>query len=985
MDEPTRSPFGVILRRYRLDIGLTQSELAERAGISIDAISTLERGARRSPHRDTVRLLSDALQLTSHDRALFEVAAAQGSMVTPVPQRAANETPTGHFLGALPASGPMIARDEEMERIRSILAQVAEGAGQVVLLAGELGIGKTRLAQEAMVEAASHSFAVGAGRCYETERNTAYYAIQEATERLAVHVPLRVRADIEHRQAEIQDLMLGAAADKGLTTSAEDERRIFTAVADLFAVLSNVQPVALFLDDLHWVDSSTLRLLLHLARSKRSWRVLLLGTVREAGLGEEHPELAHALQDLARERLLERIAVRRLAVDETTALITGLMGSTSEEFAEFVHRRTRGNPRFIEQLVQSLGGRLHLLHEIGVGATGRVFAAQDNRTGDLVAAKIMVMRGGIDADVLSRFEQEGEVLASLTHSNIVDVYGTFTEEHASCIIMELLDGHSLAELLRLGPLTLPRAKHILVQMAAALEYAHAHSIAHRDIKPDNIMVLESDCVKVMDFGLARIMQPDVTVQTIATTGMRLGTPLYMSPEQIEGRRVDGRTDIYSFGAVFYHMVVGHPPFQGNDPLAIAVQHLQVAPLPPRQLNPDLPIAWQDLILKSLAKDPADRFQTAADLKTAVESLGTEPANIRAKAHGRGGMTSHALLHRRTILTIAAALIVVLGSMAILLRSRLANSRAPGVASACTPALVVGYHYAPLVDGVRSGFLRAATKLHAQHPPIYVVHPSGDYAGQLRRAAEQHPCIVVVGGLAADMLTEVSAEYPTVHFALIDAARPTLAGIGFVNRPNVENCIFQAQQSGYLAGYLAGLMEKMKVGVATHGVIGVMGGVHEPQVDVFMKGYRQGARAADPRIKILSTYLNGFNDQGAARAIALGQIDGGADILFGVAGNATLGYLGAAQERGVYAIGVDVDLRSLGHFVLTSALKRFDIGASAAILEAARGHFKGGVRNIGLAEGATGISAASPFVPAAIVAMVDAQAQKILYGRIKLHL
>ena len=137
------------------------------------------------------------------------------------------------------------------------------------------------------------------------------------------------------------------------------------------------------------------------------------------------------------------------------------------------------------------------------------------------------------------------------------------------------------------------------------------------------MVFDGDEVKVTDFGIARILSVDTKMGTVATTGMRVGTPLYMAPEQIEGKHVDARTDIYGFGAVLYHMVTGGPPFDGDDALEIAVKQMKEDPEPPRSRRPGLPGDWDAVVLKALAKDPRRRFQSANEMKSAIEALGTE--------------------------------------------------------------------------------------------------------------------------------------------------------------------------------------------------------------------------------------------------------------------------------------------------------------------------------------------------------------------------
>jgi serine/threonine protein kinase/sugar lactone lactonase YvrE len=409
---------------------------------------------------------------------------------------------------------------------------------------------------------------------------------------------------------------------------------------DLLTGLAQRDPVALLIDDLHWADAGTLAVLQQLAASTRGCRVLLLATYREVGLARDHP-LREIMRDLDREALVERVTVRRLTEDGTAALVAATIGEldAAEDFVEFVHRRTKGNPFYIDRMLRALGGHYRLVRQIGAGGMGRVFEALDTRTGEAVAAKLMFARTEADPRALQRFEQEGAVLATLTHPNIVQVRGVFLEERASCIVMEMLRGRSLGQMLQDGigliregkgagtaeiavypSLDLARVKHLAQQVAAALVCAHEHGIVHRDIKPDNVMVLDDDRVKVTDFGIARLVRPVEAVTTMTSTGMTMGTPLYMAPEQIEGRPVDGRADVYALGCVLYRMVTGRPPFEGDDPLTIIVKHVREAPRPPRELNPDLPKGWEALILKAIAKDPSDRFPSAAAMEKALAAV-----------------------------------------------------------------------------------------------------------------------------------------------------------------------------------------------------------------------------------------------------------------------------------------------------------------------------------------------------------------------------
>lgn len=637
MDTQEPPSFGVLLRRYRAAAGLTQEELAERTGLSVRGISDLERGTRTQPRLATIHRLAGALQLSGDDRATFEQTGLMASRFL-----AANDVlSAGTFLGALP-TGQLVAREEERERFRAALDAVMDGAGHVLLLGGESGVGKTRLLQELMVDARDRDYAVATARCYASDQESPYYPFLEALSALSTSKPARSLVEAQRSWKQVRRLVGEGIADGGVVgPNVVRQQQLFLAVSNLLQTVAGSAPVVILIDDLQWADANSLRLLQYLAHATRDSRILIAAAFRVAHLTEEHPELSQAIQTLSRERLAERITIRRLSLEETTQLVAGIMGQpqVSEEFAHFVYRRTKGIPRLIEQLVRSLGGRLELQGEIGAGAMGRVFRAYDRERAELVAAKLVLARTEIDLDTLLRFQQEGAVLARLDHPHIVVVHDTFAEEHATCIIMELIEGNSLGRLLQAGPLPLGRAKRIALQVADALAYAHAQSIVHRDIKPDNIMVLPDDQVKVTDFGIARLLQPDTSLQTIATTGMRLGTPLYMAPEQIEGKKVDGRSDLYALGSMLYHMVTGHPPFEGSDALTIAVKHLQEQPVPPSSLDPSIPAEWDAVILKAMAKDPASRFQRVEEIREAMEALPEERSKVQVPAAGEDSGTA----------------------------------------------------------------------------------------------------------------------------------------------------------------------------------------------------------------------------------------------------------------------------------------------------------------------------------------------------------
>ena len=258
-------------------------------------------------------------------------------------------------------------------------------------------------------------------------------------------------------------------------------------------------------------------------------------------------------------------------------------------------------------------------------------------------------------------------------------------------------------------------------------------------------------------------------------------------------------------------------------------------------------------------------------------------------------------------------------------------------------------------------------------PIY-------YANLANFARRKYDLVIGVGFLMATPMYQVAKAFPNTHFALIDSA-PADAKGNTVNLPNVANIFFKEQESGYLVGYMAGLMEKDKVGAATHNIIGTMGGVSIPPVNRYIAGYIQGARAADPSIKIKLGYSQDFNDQGKALNIGQSQIAAGADILFAVAGSSGLGYLKAAQQKGRYGIGVDADQAYLGAYMMTSAVKRVDQAVLLTVEAVKNGKFKGGDNTYSLKNGATGYGKVGKFVPSSIIAQVTARQKLITAGKI----
>jgi Tol biopolymer transport system component/tRNA A-37 threonylcarbamoyl transferase component Bud32 len=270
-------------------------------------------------------------------------------------------------------------------------------------------------------------------------------------------------------------------------------------------------------------------------------------------------------------------------------------------------------------------GPYEIVSLLGVGGMGEVYRAKDTRLGRTVALKVLPRDKVADPQRRSRFLHEAKAASALNHPNIMTVYDIAEEDGVDFIVMEYIAGRPLSALLEHGGLTLRQTLQYGVQAADALAVAHAAGIVHRDLKPANVMVSDMGGIKLLDFGLAKLSGTGTddaqATRTMHTQeGAIVGTAAYMSPEQAEGRAVDPRSDIFSFGVMLYEMATGQRPFHGDSSLAILTSVLRDEPPSPRTLAPDLPAEIERVILRCLRKDPARRFQHMEDLKVALEEL-----------------------------------------------------------------------------------------------------------------------------------------------------------------------------------------------------------------------------------------------------------------------------------------------------------------------------------------------------------------------------
>ncbi|MBG0560525.1 Stk1 family PASTA domain-containing Ser/Thr kinase [Actinoplanes aureus] len=265
-----------------------------------------------------------------------------------------------------------------------------------------------------------------------------------------------------------------------------------------------------------------------------------------------------------------------------------------------------------------LGGRYQVGELLGYGGMAEVHRGRDLRLGRDVAIKMLRTDLARDATFQERFRREAQNSAALNHPAIVAVYDTGEEVSATgeklpFIVMEFVNGRTLKEVLaqeqRLQP---RRALEMIADICAALEFSHRHGIIHRDIKPGNVMITQNGQVKVMDFGIARALASGAT--TMTQTSAVIGTAQYLSPEQARGESVDARSDVYAAGCVLFELVIGHPPFVGDSPVSVAYQHVREDPRTPSSISRDIPPEVDAIVLKALAKNPLNRYQSAQEMR-----------------------------------------------------------------------------------------------------------------------------------------------------------------------------------------------------------------------------------------------------------------------------------------------------------------------------------------------------------------------------------
>ena len=435
-----------------------------------------------------------------------------------------------------------------------------------------------------------------------------------------------------------------------------------------------------------------------------------------------------------------------------------------------------------------VGGRYELGEVLGFGGMAEVHRGHDIRLGREVAIKILRADLARDPIFQSRFRREAQAAAGLNHPAIVAVYDTGEDPPAAgqdapspYIVMEFVEGRTLREILNAeGHIAPERAMRITADVCAALDFSHRSGIVHRDIKPGNVMITDTGAVKVMDFGIARALADNAA--TVTATQAVIGTAQYLSPEQARGEAVDARSDVYSTGCLLYELVTGHPPFTGDSPVAVAYQHVREVPQIPSSVSSVVPPALDSIVMKALAKNPLNRYQTAAEMRedlqralagqpVSAESVMTDAERTQFIATPRPAPRPGPLTpvyddddnnHRGAVIwtAVVLALLLVIGSAAIYLLNR--GDKPSGPAMFAVPSLV-GLSTAAADD-----------QIHAAHLNRFAGTPEGSNG----------PCSA--GGNATPIKSPVKGQVCTQNPAagLQEAENTTVTYTIYAGPPNV---------------------------------------------------------------------------------------------------------------------------------------------------------------------------------------------------------
>lgn len=444
-------------------------------------------------------------------------------------------------------------------------------------------------------------------------------------------------------------------------------------------------------------------------------------------------------------------------------------------------------PNLTTASLTALSQRYDILSEAGHGNMGNVYKARDRETGETVALKLIKPEIASDQSMMERFKNELLFARKITHKNVCRVYDFNRIGGIAYTSMEYVEGESLRSVLnRFGGLPLRKGIDLALQICSGLKEAHAQGIVHRDLKPENVMIDGQGNLKIMDFGIARSMEASTHL-----TGAMVGTPAYMAPEQVAGKPVDYRTDIYSLGLMLYEMFTGSQTFHADTPVAVALKQLREEPVAPHEIDPAIPVFIERAILKCLQKDPARRYQSVAELQTALRSTTSTgyPTAALASPSGAASLRTSRLTDatvvvpatllpavpksKRTsplvwLLLGAFAVLVMLAGLGVLAKMKSANSMAPppqpAQMSAPAPPASASQPLAPTLGKTTSAGAAAPHRAKASaantQPSVPVVFPHvefGKKASRLNRPGASAPVYLWVGRFEREDRAQTAAK------------------------------------------------------------------------------------------------------------------------------------------------------------------------------------------------------------------------------------
>ena len=680
----------------------------------------------------------------------------------------------------------------------------------------------------------------------------------------------------------------------------------------------------------------------------------------------------------------------------------------------------------------TLENRYRIRALLGQGGMSRVYLADDLRLGMSVAVKENLQT---NADAHAQFEHEARLLASLSHSNLPRVIDHFSDSTSGrqYLVMDYIEGEDLEAMIkRVGVLPEATALNWIRQILSAVEYLHAQNppIIHRDIKPANIKITPQGKAVLVDFGIAKSYDPRLAT----LTGARAVTPGYAPPEQY-GMRTTERSDIYALGATLYTALTGRVPPEA--PLRVSGEESLT---PPSRIAPGkVSAATERSMLQAMELQTDRRWQSVAQMQAALYVYGAFPerpghltaavrrpiapvsliilvsglvvglvlvlALIAAFVGGQGLARTEAIVASPMAPTAALAALPTAAPRALPTAAPSALPTAaprelptvapsalpiaaPPTAAAAKPKLKVGL--VTDVGGVNDksfnqsawvGMQRAGTDFGMDVKFIESRQPA-DYEKNIDQfATSGYDVIIVVGFLMGDATAAKAKQYPNIKFAIIDNAYFPTKGVPYCDDTkkdcyvdggltNVTSLMFQEDQVGFLAGVLAGGMTKT-------GTICTVSGMEIPPVVRFVVGYQNGAKWIKPDVKTLNTYIPSFTDPAKGKETGQSMISQGCDVVFGVGGNTGNGALLAAKEKGLMAIGVDVDqyytFPEIKDVLITSAQKNVDVAVYNFLGTVSNGSVKAGILTANVQNGGVGIAPYHDWdskIPQAVKAKVD---------------